>query len=120
MNQEHIFRVSDALIPSARYWTWQDNGLCKSDGVDATVFFNDEKLRGHQKEARESAAKKVCTACPVKTECLEHALAVPEYYGVWGGLTEHERMGIVKFKQSIETAEITGEQADDPSSVYSL
>jgi WhiB family redox-sensing transcriptional regulator len=88
--------------------------------VDATVFFNDEMLRGHEKQARESAAKKICTACPVKTQCLEHALAVPEYYGVWGGLTQEERMGIVKFKQSIETAEITGEQADDPSNVYSL
>ena len=120
MSQEPIFNISGALIPTARHWSWQDNGLCKSDGVDATVFFNDEMLRGYEKTARESAAKKVCTACPVKTQCLEHALAVPEYYGVWGGLTQEERMGIVKFKQSIETAEITGEQADDPSNVYSL
>jgi WhiB family redox-sensing transcriptional regulator len=120
MNQEPVFRVSDALIPTARYWSWQDNGLCKSDGVDATVFFNDEMLRGYEKDARESTAKKICTACPVKTECLEHALAVPENYGVWGGLTQDERMGIVKFKRSIDTAEISGEQADDTSSVYSL
>jgi hypothetical protein len=35
-------------------------------------------------------------------------------------LTQDERMGIVKFKQSIDTAEISGEQADDTSSVYSL
>ena len=120
MNQEPIFNISSALVPSARHWSWQDNGLCKSDGVDATVFFNDEMLRGLQKQARESAAKKICTACPVKTECLEHALAVPENYGVWGGLTQDERMGIVKFKRSIDTAEILGEQADDTSSVYSL
>ena len=101
-----MFRAIDALIPTARHWSWQDNGLCKSDGVDVTVFFNDEKLRGPVKEARESAAKKICTACPVKTECLEHALAVPENYGVWGGLTQDERTGIVKFKQSIDTAEM--------------
>jgi hypothetical protein len=31
---------------------------------------------------------------------------VPENYGVWGGLTQDERMGIVKFKESIDTAEI--------------
>jgi WhiB family redox-sensing transcriptional regulator len=106
MSQEPIFNISGALIPTARHWSWQDNGLCKSDGVDATVFFNDEMLRGYEKDARESAAKKICTACPVKTECLEHALAVPENYGVWGGLTQDERMGIVKFKRSIDTAEI--------------
>ena len=112
MSQEPIFRVSDALVPSARYWSWQDNGLCKSNGVDATVFFNDEMLRGYEKTARESAAKKICTACPVKTECLEHALSVPENYGVWGGLTQDERMGIVKFKRSIDLAEILEERAD--------
>ena len=120
MSQEPIFRVSDALIPTARYWSWQDNGLCKSDGVDATVFFNDEMLRGYEKTARESAAKKICTACPVKTECLEHALTVPENFGVWGGLTEEERMVIVKFKRSIDRAEKAGIKADATSWVHSV
>ena len=120
MLTDPVFNTNDALIPSAKNWSWQDKALCKTNGVDATVFFNDDMLRGVEKQARESAAKKICTACPVKTECLEHALAVPENYGVWGGLTQDERMGIVKFKQSIDTAEISGEQADDTSSVYSL
>ena len=120
MKQEPRIHNNDALIQSARHWSWQNNGLCKSDGVDATVFFNDEMLRGLEKRTRESAAKKICTACPVKTECLEHALAVPEDYGVWGGLTQDERMDIVKFKRSIDRARISGEQADDTSSVYGL
>jgi WhiB family redox-sensing transcriptional regulator len=29
--------------------------------------------------------------CPVVRQCLDHALAVREPYGVWGGLTEDER-----------------------------
>lgn len=120
MNQETVFNMNDALIPNARHWSWQDRGLCRSDGVDTEVFFNDEMLRGLQKQARESAAKKICTACPVKTECLEHALAVPENYGVWGGLTQDERVSIVKFKKSIDRADISGETADDTSSVHSL
>jgi WhiB family redox-sensing transcriptional regulator len=117
---EPVFNPNDALIPSARNWSWQDKGLCKTDGVDATVFFNDEKLRGPERQARESAAKKICTACPIKTECLEHALAVPEDFGVWGGLTEKERMVIVKFKRSIDRAERAGLKADVIPWVHSV
>ena len=120
MNQDPVFNMNDALIPSARHWSWQDKAVCKTNGVDTEVFFNDDLLRGLQKQARESAAKKICTACPVKTECLEHALAVPENYGVWGGLTQDERMVIVKFKRSIDAAEISEIKTDDTSSVYSL
>jgi WhiB family redox-sensing transcriptional regulator len=36
----------------------------------------------------------VCGACPVKVQCAQHALAVREPYGVWGGLTEDEREDI--------------------------
>lgn len=117
---EPVFNPNDALIPSARNWSWQDKGLCKTDGVDATVFFNDERVRGPERQARESAAKKICTACPIKTECLEHALAVPEDFGVWGGLTEKERMVIVKFKRSIDRAEKAGIKADVTNRIHSI
>ena len=120
MPMEPVFNPNDALVPSARNWSWQDKALCKSNGVDATVFFNDDMLRGPEKQARESAAKKICTACPIKTECLEHALTVPENFGVWGGLTEDERMVIVKFKRSIDRAEKAGIKADATSWVHSV
>lgn len=120
MNSEPVFNTNDALIPSAQNWSWQDKALCKTNGVDVTVFFNDDMLRGPEKQARESAAKKICTACPIKTECLEHALTVPENFGVWGGLTEEERMVIVKFKRSIDRAEKAGIKADATSWVHSV
>ena len=40
---------------------------------------------------REAAAKAVCAGCPVRRECLDHALTSGEPYGVWGGLSEGER-----------------------------
>jgi len=120
VNSDPVFNTNDALIPSARSWSWQDKALCKTNGVDVTVFFNDDLLRGPEKKARESAAKKICTACPIKTECLEHALTVPENFGVWGGLTEEERMVIVKFKRSIDRAEKAGMKADVTSWVHSV
>ena len=41
---------------------------------------------------REASAKALCAVCPVASECLRHAIAVKEPYGVWGGLSEDERL----------------------------
>lgn len=42
-------------------------------------------------ETRESEAVAICARCPIMHECRQRALALPEKYGVWGGLTESER-----------------------------
>jgi WhiB family redox-sensing transcriptional regulator len=36
-------------------------------------------------------ARQVCERCPVLVECREYALRVRPEYGLWGGLTPHER-----------------------------
>jgi WhiB family redox-sensing transcriptional regulator len=36
-------------------------------------------------------AKRICTGCPVRDECLEFALSNDERFGIWGGLSERER-----------------------------
>ena len=33
----------------------------------------------------------MCAGCPVRAQCLEHALAHDERFGVWGGTSERER-----------------------------
>ena len=68
---------------------WQERGACQS--ADATVFFAPDSERIREREKREAAAKRVCAECPVRQQCLEHALSVPEQFGIWGGLTEVER-----------------------------
>jgi len=47
--------------------------------------------RKQERRAREYRAKLVCASCPVRDQCLDHAIAVDERYGVWGGLTHDER-----------------------------
>jgi WhiB family redox-sensing transcriptional regulator len=37
-----------------------------------------------------AAAKAICARCPVLPDCRTWALTY-EAYGIWGGLTEHER-----------------------------
>ncbi len=75
--------------PNADRWDWQLDGACR--GEDPNLFFHPEGERGAAREARETAAKAICAQCPVLRECAEHALAVREPYGVWGGMSEDER-----------------------------
>lgn len=62
---------------------WSD-AACR--GVDPGVFFVDEGWNGGAARARA-----ICAECPIRVECLEYALAVPERWGIWGGLSEPER-----------------------------
>lgn len=42
------------------------------------------------------APREICRACPVRLECLEHALTQREDQGMWGGTTPHERRAMLK------------------------
>jgi WhiB family transcriptional regulator, redox-sensing transcriptional regulator len=75
--------------PVADLWEWEVGGSCRH--ADPALFFHPEGERGPRRRNRDAAAKAVCATCPVMRQCREHALAVREPYGVWGGLTEDER-----------------------------
>jgi WhiB family redox-sensing transcriptional regulator len=59
--------------------------------MDVELFFGRDGEPGAEREARERRAEAVCASCPVRDACLEHALTVPERYGVWGGMSEEQR-----------------------------
>ena len=62
---------------------WQERALCAQ--TDPEAFFPEKG--GSTREA-----KKVCQTCEVRAECLEYALAHDERFGIWGGLSEDERI----------------------------
>lgn len=68
---------------------WMAHGACADlrlpPDIVADIFYPRE---GRTDAARN--AKNICRRCPVRDECLEHAL-VHEMWGVWGGLTPLER-----------------------------
>ncbi len=70
-------------------WDWQVRAACR--GMDAATFFHPENERGRSRRRREEQAKRICSDCPVRRECLGWALSVGEPYGVWGGLSPTER-----------------------------
>ena len=45
-------------------------------------------------EASYASAIEVCTRCPLRTQCLNQALAAGETLGVWGGLTPAQRAAL--------------------------
>jgi len=61
---------------------WRLDALCAE--TDPEAFFPEKG--GSTREA-----KRVCTGCAVRTECLEYALTSDERFGIWGGLSERER-----------------------------
>lgn len=75
--------------PILEEWDWQRTGACRD--ADPDLFFPPDSGRGPRRAAREAAAKAVCRRCPVRRRCAAHALATPEPYGIWGGMSEADR-----------------------------
>jgi WhiB family transcriptional regulator, redox-sensing transcriptional regulator len=80
---------STMLLP-----TWRHQAACK--GKQAELFFPPGPVEPREARlAREALAKGICDTCPVRSPCLEYALAGREPYGIWGGLNEYERRRIL-------------------------
>ncbi|WP_125132613.1 WhiB family transcriptional regulator [Microbacterium sp. 10M-3C3] len=61
---------------------WQSDALCAQ--TDPEAFFP-------EKGGSTRDAKRICTTCDVRDQCLEYALQNDERFGIWGGLSERER-----------------------------
>ena len=71
------------------FWSWRLWAACRQ--ADGELFFSPDGERGTAKRRRERAAKAICASCPVRDDCAAYAVRNHERYGVWGGLSEHER-----------------------------
>lgn len=73
--------------------TWAERGACRR--VDPDALF----VEG----AAQHRAKAVCDGCPVRTECLAHALDRRIEHGVWGGMTERDRRALLRRRPTVES-----------------
>lgn len=81
-------RVSRAIQPRAGAdIAWMRDGACVNSG-DPEAWFPNTDVDNY---AEYAYAKRMCRTCPVATECLAWALAVPELNGCWGGTTPRDR-----------------------------
>jgi WhiB family transcriptional regulator, redox-sensing transcriptional regulator len=88
LTDEHPAQAEPSA-PSPSPWTvlategdWREDALCAE--TDPEAFFPEKG--GSTREA-----KRVCSGCSVRAECLESALENDERFGIWGGLSERER-----------------------------
>lgn len=59
--------------------------LAECAGCEPGMFFPDPGVNiGH-------VIRDVCSQCPVRAHCLQHAMNADELFGVWGGTNENER-----------------------------
>lgn len=61
---------------------WWHRGLCAQVGGDEWF---------PEKGGSTREAKRTCSNCTVRADCLEYALANDERFGVWAGLSVEER-----------------------------
>ncbi|GGQ86950.1 transcriptional regulator WhiB [Streptomyces ruber] len=76
--------------PAPPHTAWPEQALCAETGAD---FFFPEP----GSSVRE--AKRICGMCAMRSACLEYALANDERFGVWGGLSEKERLRLRRAHQ---------------------
>jgi WhiB family redox-sensing transcriptional regulator len=90
--------------PLASEWEWQEKAACRD--LPTEMFFHPDGERGPRRKNRINAAKAVCASCPVLQACRTQALNLAEPYGIWGGLSEEERVAILQQNQrrSLSTA----------------
>ncbi len=91
--------------PVASEWEWQYEGACRD--LPTELFFHPDGERGPRRRNRENSAKAICASCPVIEACRKHALAVQEPYGIWGGLSEDDRLAIIERRNPAVVAAVS-------------
>jgi WhiB family redox-sensing transcriptional regulator len=71
---------------------WMEFALCR--GADPELWFpaGEPGSRGYEAMARR--ARGICADCPVRSACLDDALASGTDDGIWGGLDPAERRAL--------------------------
>lgn len=79
---------------------WHLRAACR--GPHQQIFYPPTRFeRRVDKRRREERAKEICRTCSVLDVCREQAIEHREPYGIWGGLTEHERREQAELKLNI-------------------
>lgn len=64
---------------------WMRKGMCAT--VHPSIMY--PTAAGMERDALD-----VCATCPVIEDCYRYAFTNNEYHGVWGGMTEQDRIDV--------------------------
>ena len=79
--------------PGGPVWNWRVAARCRTENAEDLFVTG-----ASQRDARE-----FCVLCPVRTECLAHALDQQVEFGVWGGMTERERRAVLRRRPGVRS-----------------
>jgi len=72
--------------------SWKVDGACRL--IDPDLFYP-------ASDADAGPAKQVCAQCAVQQRCLDFAVELREFEGVWGGLTGAERRALQRRRRAL-------------------
>ncbi len=61
---------------------WHARAACR--GLETEIFFPTDQITL-------TKARRICSHCPVSSECADFALAHPSLKGIWAGMSERRR-----------------------------
>jgi WhiB family redox-sensing transcriptional regulator len=80
--------------PIAALWEWQESAACR--GLNSSQFYSPPGERREARRRREDHAREICDGCPVRVECAQFALTIGEEHGFWGGMTDQDRVKLLR------------------------
>lgn len=92
----------DRIIRGPIVDDWHADAACRNKPTE--WWYSDLKDDNNQITPNARKALSKCFSCPVRVECLTHALTYPEYDGIWGATTEHQRRRLMNRVRSGEVA----------------
>lgn len=76
-------------------YAWREQGACFN--TDSSAFIPSSiALEDTRVLVSYQTALRVCSKCPVITDCLEYAMTTRQSFGVWGGMTPRQRQTLRK------------------------
>lgn len=69
--------------------SWVPDAACANPSVDPRIFFPTVTTDGTGSKKGAERMRRICNSCPVRIQCLAHAIAF-EGHGSWGGHTREE------------------------------
>lgn len=95
-----------AMSSAIEFWftnthpDWHDDAACRDHPQE--IFYGSEERSGKARHHPNltvdevARARRICNACPVQMQCLEHAIVNREEFGIWGGSTAGQRRSWIK------------------------
>lgn len=71
--------------------------LCRSGDAEPSWWFPQQ----HRPTPELEQARAICLRCPVRAECLDWALKLPELHGLWGAMSPRQRRRVSTIRVSL-------------------